>query len=211
MCRVAQQTDALLTEEQRASASPISDPNYSSASPQDVVEPVADDSDVVSESYSADGSDPNVELESTLTITAANTRIKSAEYVRSCVSVADCPAPEHPEIAVIGRSNVGKSSLINMLTNSKKLAHVSKEPGARVRSSFYALQHLTSAQDYRTRLSCTPLHAKVRGKDAFYMLRKVGPQTSVPRALLLRAGKTRCINHFLINKSWFLVDLPGYG
>ncbi|KAL6758713.1 P-loop containing nucleoside triphosphate hydrolase protein [Haematococcus lacustris] len=83
---------------------------------------------------------------------ASNTRIKTAEYLSSCVDYRQCPRPKHPEFAVIGRSNVGKSSLINMLTNNKNLAHVSKEP-----------------------------------------------------------GKTRCINHFLINDSWYLVDLPGYG
>jgi hypothetical protein len=59
------------------------------------------------------------------------TKVKNAEYVQSCVTLAACPAAILPEFAVIGRSNVGKSSLINMLTNSKHLAHVSKEPGAR--------------------------------------------------------------------------------
>ena len=58
-----------------------------------------------------------------------NVKVKTAEYISSCVNQRDCPAPKHPEFAVIGRSNVGKSSLINMLTNSKRLAHVSKEPG----------------------------------------------------------------------------------
>lgn len=81
-----------------------------------------------------------------------HTKVRTSVYLRSCVKHEDCPPPIHPEFAVIGRSNVGKSSLINMLTNSKKLAHVSKEP-----------------------------------------------------------GKTRCINHFLINDSWYFVDLPGYG
>lgn len=81
-----------------------------------------------------------------------HTKVRTSVYLRSTVKHEDCPPPIHPEFAVIGRSNVGKSSLINMLTNSKKLAHVSKEP-----------------------------------------------------------GKTRCINHFLINDSWYFVDLPGYG
>ena len=63
-----------------------------------------------------------------------------------------CPAPNKPEYAFIGRSNVGKSSLINMLTNRKSLAKISVKP-----------------------------------------------------------GKTRLINHFLINEKWYLVDLPGYG
>lgn len=63
-----------------------------------------------------------------------------------------CPAPDKPEYAFIGRSNVGKSSLINMLTEQKGLAKTSSSP-----------------------------------------------------------GKTQLINHFLINDSWYLVDLPGYG
>lgn len=63
-----------------------------------------------------------------------------------------CPPPNLPEYAFIGRSNVGKSSLINMLTNNKSLAKTSSKP-----------------------------------------------------------GKTQTINHFLINKNWYLVDLPGYG
>jgi len=78
--------------------------------------------------------------------------ITSASFVISSPSVADCPEPTLPEYAFIGRSNVGKSSLINMLTNHSKLAKVSGQP-----------------------------------------------------------GKTQLINHFLINKTWFLVDLPGYG
>ncbi|CAI5469465.1 unnamed protein product [Closterium sp. Yama58-4] len=80
-------------------------------------------------------------------------RVKSAVFVKSSSSVAQCPKDTKiPEFAVIGRSNVGKSSLINMLTNHKGLAQTSKKP-----------------------------------------------------------GKTQLINHFLINDSWYLVDLPGYG
>ncbi|HXS37125.1 MAG TPA: ribosome biogenesis GTP-binding protein YihA/YsxC [Flavipsychrobacter sp.] len=78
--------------------------------------------------------------------------IRSAKYLISNVKVEDCPAPDKPEYAFIGRSNVGKSSLINMITNQTKLAKVSGTP-----------------------------------------------------------GKTQLINHFLINESWYLVDLPGYG
>lgn len=58
-----------------------------------------------------------------------NLQIKSAEYCSSSVKLAQCPAPTQPEIAIIGRSNVGKSSLINMLTGRKELALVSKTPG----------------------------------------------------------------------------------
>lgn len=79
-------------------------------------------------------------------------KIKSAEFVLSNSDVAKCPKGMIPEYAFIGRSNVGKSSLINMLTNKKSLAKTSGRP-----------------------------------------------------------GKTQLINHFIINKEWYLVDLPGYG
>ena len=78
--------------------------------------------------------------------------ITSAEFVISNTDVKKCPAGTFPEYAFIGRSNVGKSSLINMLTARKGLAMTSATP-----------------------------------------------------------GKTMLINHFLINQSWYLVDLPGYG
>ena len=78
--------------------------------------------------------------------------VKSAAFVVSNTDINKCPKPSLPEYAFIGRSNVGKSSLINMLTNKKGLAKVSGKP-----------------------------------------------------------GKTQLINHFLINESWYLVDLPGYG
>ena len=79
-------------------------------------------------------------------------KIKSAEFIISNSDVTKCPKSRLPEYAFIGRSNVGKSSLINMLTSRKSLAKTSGRP-----------------------------------------------------------GKTQLINHFLINKSWHLVDLPGYG
>ncbi len=78
--------------------------------------------------------------------------IKTAEFVISNTDVSKCPQPNIPEYAFIGRSNVGKSSLINALTNKKDLAKTSGKP-----------------------------------------------------------GKTQLINHFIINESWYLVDLPGYG
>lgn len=78
--------------------------------------------------------------------------IKSAEFVISNTKVDLCPKGNLPEYAFIGRSNVGKSSLINMLTKKPKLAMTSATP-----------------------------------------------------------GKTLLINHFLVNKKWYLVDLPGYG
>lgn len=78
--------------------------------------------------------------------------IKSATFVVSNTDYKKCPDTRLPEYAFIGRSNVGKSSLINMLTNNKNLAKTSVRP-----------------------------------------------------------GKTQLINHFLINKNWYIVDLPGYG
>ncbi len=78
--------------------------------------------------------------------------IQSAEFIKSATHYNDCPAPSFPEYAFLGRSNVGKSSLINMLTNYGKLAKTSSTP-----------------------------------------------------------GKTQLINHFLINGSWYLADLPGFG
>lgn len=78
--------------------------------------------------------------------------ITSAKFVTSNSRADMCPKSDLPEYAFIGRSNVGKSSLINMLTNNSKLAMTSSTP-----------------------------------------------------------GKTLLINHFMINNTWYLVDLPGYG
>ncbi|HAA24397.1 MAG TPA: YihA family ribosome biogenesis GTP-binding protein [Cytophagales bacterium] len=79
--------------------------------------------------------------------------IKTATFVKSSSKLSECPpTAKRLEVAFIGRSNVGKSSLINMLVNQKKLAKTSGKP-----------------------------------------------------------GKTQLINHFLVNESWYLVDLPGYG
>lgn len=78
--------------------------------------------------------------------------IKTAEFVISNTDFRKCPDTGLPEYAFIGRSNVGKSSLINMLTGRSSLAKTSQTP-----------------------------------------------------------GKTMLINHFIINKSWYIVDLPGYG
>ena len=78
--------------------------------------------------------------------------ITSADFSISSSRVEQCPKDTKPEYAFIGRSNVGKSSLINMLTRRKKLAMTSATP-----------------------------------------------------------GKTALINHFIINKEWYMVDLPGYG
>lgn len=79
-------------------------------------------------------------------------QIKEARFVISNTNHLKCPPPDIPEYAFIGRSNVGKSSLINMIAGRKSLAKISGTP-----------------------------------------------------------GKTQLINHFIINKKWYLVDLPGYG
>src|SRR4029453_6732973 len=55
--------------------------------------------------------------------------IKEAKYLTSSPSFDECPKPDRPEFAFIGRSNVGKSSLINMLCNNSKLAKISATPG----------------------------------------------------------------------------------
>lgn len=78
--------------------------------------------------------------------------ITSADFVMSNTEHEKCPTPNKPEYAFIGRSNVGKSSLINMLVNRNSLAKTSGKP-----------------------------------------------------------GKTQLINHFIINKDWYVADLPGYG
>jgi GTP-binding protein len=78
--------------------------------------------------------------------------IKETEFVKSSQKLSECPKPNYPEYAFFGRSNVGKSSLINMITGKKSLAKTSSTP-----------------------------------------------------------GKTRLINHFLINNAWSLADLPGFG
>jgi len=78
--------------------------------------------------------------------------IKTSVFFKSSSKVEECPLPDKPEYALIGRSNVGKSSLLNMLTGRNGLAMVSAKP-----------------------------------------------------------GKTKLINHFLMDSTWYLVDLPGYG
>ncbi|KMZ65017.1 GTP-binding protein [Zostera marina] len=83
---------------------------------------------------------------------AGDAQVNQVEFIKSSVKMKDCPRDQFPEFAVIGRSNVGKSSLINRLVKRKEIALTSKNP-----------------------------------------------------------GKTQLINHFLINKSWYIVDLPGYG
>ncbi len=78
--------------------------------------------------------------------------MKKVEFIKSSPDLKSCPKDSLPEYAFVGRSNVGKSSLINYLSGQKRLAKTSSQP-----------------------------------------------------------GKTRLINHFLVDDSWYLVDLPGYG
>lgn len=66
-------------------------------------------------------------------------KIKSARYATSSVSLDDCPAAELPEFAFIGRSNVGKSSLINLLCQQKALAQVSSAPGKTRTINFFVV------------------------------------------------------------------------
>ena len=80
--------------------------------------------------------DPNPESDPRMPLNAAparppgHTRVKSAKFVKSSTALEQCPPASLPELAVIGRSNVGKSSLVNALTNQASLAKVSKTPGA---------------------------------------------------------------------------------
>ncbi len=67
--------------------------------------------------------------------------IKSSKYLVSNVDVAACPPADKPEFAFIGRSNVGKSSLINMLTNNSKLAKTSGSPGKTQHINHFLINH----------------------------------------------------------------------
>jgi GTP-binding protein EngB required for normal cell division len=111
-------------------------------------------------------------------------RVRKAAFVSCAVDLKGCPPERFPEFAVIGRSNVGKSSLINMLTSSGGMAKVSKEPGA-----FFLVGV---------------------GWRGFFVLRHRPPQKTPPTKKN-KKGKTQTINHYLINDAWYLVDLPGYG
>ena len=73
---------------------------------------------------------------------ASHSRVKSATFVKSSTALDQCPPPRYPEFAVIGRSNVGKSSLINALTSQSSLAKVSKTPGAPPYPVRYHSEHM---------------------------------------------------------------------
>lgn len=74
-------------------------------------------------------------------------RVKSAEFIRSARSLAECPAWEWPEFAFIGRSNVGKSSLINLLAGRHGLAKVSATPGKTRLLNFFLINREWSLVD----------------------------------------------------------------
>src|SRR5437016_3991864 len=77
-------------------------------------------------------------------------QIKQAKYLTSSPSVDECPEPDRPEIAFIGRSNVGKSSLINMLCNNSKLAKISVTPGKTQLINHYTIESTTSKSNKKT-------------------------------------------------------------
>ncbi len=66
---------------------------------------------------------------------------KYIEFVKSIYNLKDLPPPEFPEIAFLGRSNVGKSSLINAILNRKKVARVSSTPGFTKAINFFRINH----------------------------------------------------------------------
>lgn len=68
-------------------------------------------------------------------------KILNSQYIKSCVKIEDCPT-EHPEFAFIGRSNVGKSSIINMLTDRKNLAKTSAKPGKTQTINYFLINYL---------------------------------------------------------------------
>ena len=74
-------------------------------------------------------------------------KIKSAQFVASAGNLETCPSGDLPEFAFIGRSNVGKSSLINMLVGKKELAHTSSKPGKTQRIHFFTINHTWNLVD----------------------------------------------------------------
>jgi len=78
----------------------------------------------------------------------ADMHVKKAEYIISSPSYEKCPAPDKPEYAFIGRSNVGKSSLINMLCNNDKLAKTSNSPGKTQMINHFEITSVSRVGDY---------------------------------------------------------------
>lgn len=73
---------------------------------------------------------------------AGHSQIKEVEFVKSSGKAKDCPRDERPEFAILGRSNVGKSSLINVLARKKEVALTSKKPGLMFEKRFDCLRML---------------------------------------------------------------------
>ncbi|MDR2189654.1 MAG: 50S ribosome-binding GTPase [Candidatus Peribacteria bacterium] len=67
--------------------------------------------------------------------------ITSAQFITSATNLSQCPPPLYPEFAFFGRSNVGKSSLINMLTQRKSLAKASNTPGKTRLLNFFLINN----------------------------------------------------------------------
>ena len=74
-------------------------------------------------------------------------KVQKANFVKSAISLEACPSPDLPEFSFIGRSNVGKSSLINLLTNKEGLARVSKTPGRTREINFFKINERWSLVD----------------------------------------------------------------
>ncbi|KAH7574221.1 hypothetical protein JRO89_XS03G0267700 [Xanthoceras sorbifolium] len=125
---------------------------------------------------------------------ARDAQVVQAEFVKSSVRTEDCPSDGLPEFALVGRSNVGKSSLLNSLVRRKKLALTSKKPGE------YDL----------IRRFCISIFSAVCLILVYSKSRKDFNRISFSFCYCF-VGKTQCINHFRINDKWYLVDLPGYG
>ncbi|MEO6136599.1 MAG: GTPase, partial [Ginsengibacter sp.] len=75
--------------------------------------------------------------------------IKKAQYLISSPDIDKCPAPDRPEYAFIGRSNVGKSSLINMLCNNEKLAKTSNSPGKTQMINHFEITSVPKAGEFK--------------------------------------------------------------
>ena len=108
--------------------------------------------------------------------------IKNATYIKSSALISQCPEHHCPEYAFIGRSNVGKSSLINMLTGNKKLAKTSATPGKTLLINHFEIRSSASKASAISTSASKASASSVSGSSP--------------------VGK---------NGLWYLVDLPGYG
>lgn len=94
-------------------------------------------------------------------------RVLDAKFIKSAQSLSDSLAPDVSEIVFIGRSNVGKSSLLNSLTNRKKLAKSSQTPGKTKLINFFEITYRENEQDFKVRFVDLPGfgYAKVSKKE----------------------------------------------